>query len=62
MHRRFSIGRLAENLERHPARVHADIRDLVRTGILIEKFDGIYAIRSGLDLLLINKLKNINQQ
>jgi len=30
----------------------------MRTGILVERFEGVFAIRSGLDLYLAEQLKN----
>lgn len=55
--RRFSAKTLAQNLERSEAAVLADIRELIRAGILVERFDNVYAIRQGLDLYLAEKLK-----
>lgn len=55
--RRFSISRLATNLERPESTVLADIRELKRAGIIVERFEGIYAIRPGLDLFLAEHLK-----
>ena len=57
INRRFDAGRLAANLERPRAEVQGHIRGLTRAGILIEKFEGIYAIRPGLDLFLVDHLK-----
>ncbi len=57
VHRRFDAGRLAQNLERSQAEVQARIRTLLRAGILIEKFEDVYAIRPGLDLYLLDHLK-----
>jgi amino acid transporter len=61
IHRRFSIDRLARNIEQTEEQVYAGIRELVRAGILVEKFQGIYAIRPGLDLYLTDKLKTLNR-
>ena len=57
VNRRFSAEKLALILGRPYATVAAEIRNLVRAGILVEKFEGIYAIRPGLDLFLADKLK-----
>ena len=57
VNRRFSIEKLAQNTEVPKEKVAADIRTLVRTGVLTEKFDSIYAIRPGLDLYLVELLK-----
>ncbi len=61
IHRRFSIETLARNMEQDYHQVYADIRELVRTGILIEKFSGIYSIKPGLDLFLTDKLKSLKR-
>jgi hypothetical protein len=55
IHRRFSAAKLAESLERQESQVLADINELIRAGILVERFEGIFAIRSGLDLFLADK-------
>lgn len=55
--RRFTISRLAQNLEQPEEVVMADIRELMRAGILVERFEGVYAIRPGLDLYLAEHLK-----
>ena len=55
--RRFSIARLAQNLEQPEEVVFADVRELMRAGILVERFEGVYAIRPGLDLYLAEQLK-----
>ncbi len=55
--RRFSINRLATNLERPESTVMADIRALMRAGIIVERFEDVYAIRPGLDLFLAEHLK-----
>ncbi len=55
--RRFSIARLAHNLERSEEVVFSDVRELIRAGILVERFEGVYAIRPGLDLYLAEYLK-----
>jgi hypothetical protein len=36
------------------------VKDLVRSGIIIEKFEGVYAINPVLDLYLVEKLKSKN--
>lgn len=59
IHRRFTVDTLAANLELPAQRVYTDIRELIRSGILIEKFQGIYSIRPGLDLYLVDKLKTM---
>lgn len=56
--RRFSAERLAKNLERPVAEVLSDIREMMRAGVLVERFEGVYAIRPGLDLYLVEQLKN----
>jgi hypothetical protein len=61
IHRRFNIERLASNIEQPVEQVYAGIRELMRAGILVEKFQGIYAIRPGLDLYLTDKLKTLNR-
>jgi amino acid transporter len=61
IHRRFSIETLARNIEQPQEDVYSVIRELMRAGILIEKFQGIYAIRAGLDLYLTDKLKTLNR-
>jgi len=57
VNRRFSIEKLALNIEVPQEKVASGVRTLVRAGILTEKFDGIYAIRPGLDLYLVDQLK-----
>ncbi len=57
VNRRFSVEKLSENLERPQSEVLTVIRELMRAGILIQKFEGIYAIRPGLDLYLVDQLK-----
>lgn len=57
VNRRFSIEKLALNIEVPQEKVATDIRTLLRAGILVEKFDGIYAIRPGLDHYLVDLLK-----
>jgi len=57
VNRRFSIEKLALNIEVSKEKVAADIRTLVRAGVLTEKFDGVFAIRPGLDLYLVDLLK-----
>jgi hypothetical protein len=59
IHRRFSVSKLAANMYQDEEQVYAEIRELVRAGILIEKFKEIYAIRPGLDLYLTEKLKTL---
>ncbi len=61
LHRRFTTERLAANIEQPREQVYQGIRELVRAGILVEKFEGIYAIRPGLDLYLTDKLKSMNR-
>ena len=56
--RRFTVAKLAKNIERTEADVAGDVRELMRTGILVERFEGVFAIRSGLDLYLAEQLKN----
>ncbi len=56
--RRFTISRLAKNLEQPEEVVFSDVRELMRAGILVERFEGVYAIRPGLDLYLAEYLKN----
>jgi amino acid transporter len=60
MHRRLSVSRLSENLQFSQAEVLAQVKDLVRSGIIIEKFEGVYAINPVLDLYLVEKLKSKN--
>lgn len=59
IHRRFSVDTLSENISLPKEKVYADIRQLVRAGILVERFHGIYAIKPGLDLFLTDKLKTL---
>ena len=61
IHRRFTIDTLSENLAIPREKAYADARELMRAGILVEKFQGIYAIRPGLDLYLTDKLKRLNR-
>lgn len=61
IHRRFSVETLARNIEQPREQVYSGIRELMRAGILIEKFQDIYAIRPGLDLYLTDKLKTLNR-
>lgn len=58
VNRRFSVEKLALILGRPHATVMTDIRNLVRAGLLVEKFEGIYAIRPGMDLYLADQLKH----
>ncbi len=55
--RRFTISHLAQNLEQPEEVVLADVRELMRAGILVERFEGVYAIRPGMDLYLAEHLK-----
>ncbi len=57
VHRRFTTETLAAILQQPEAEVRVEIRQLVRTGILIEKFTGVYAIRPGMDLYLTEQLQ-----
>lgn len=57
VHRRLSANMLATNLETSKDKVMAIVYGLMRAGILIEKFEGVYAIRSGLDAYLLHELK-----
>lgn len=59
VHRRFSAKRLSESLERPEQEVLSDLNELLRAGILVERFEGIFAIRSGLDLFLADKLQTL---
>ncbi len=56
--RRFTVEKLAKNLEKTEAVVASDIRELTRAGILIERFEGVFALRPGLDHYLAEQLKN----
>ncbi len=58
VHRRFAPDQLANNLEVTQAAVQEILRGLMRSGVVVEKFEGVYAVRPGLDLFLIEKLKN----
>jgi len=55
--RRFTVEKLAKNLEKEESEVTADIRELMRAGILVERFKDVFAIRPGLDLYLTGLLK-----
>lgn len=57
VNRRLSADKLARNLETPIDQVLAELKGLLRAGVVIEKFEGIYAIRPGLDLYLVDKLK-----
>ncbi|TVR41709.1 MAG: amino acid permease [Bacteroidia bacterium] len=57
INRRMGADKLAANLERPYEEVKTNIRNLMRTGILVERFEGIYTIRPGLDLYMIDQLK-----
>lgn len=57
INRRMGADKLSANLERPYEEVKTNIRNLMRSGILVERFDGIYAIRPGLDLYMIDQLK-----
>ncbi len=57
VNRRFSAEKLACNLECPRDEVLDVVRGLMRAGILIQKFEGIYAIRPGLDLYLADHLQ-----
>jgi len=57
INRRMGADKLAANLERPYEEVKTNIRNLMRAGILVERFDGIYTIRPGLDLYMIDQLK-----
>ncbi len=57
VNRRFTPDTLAANLQLPKAEVMAEIRKLVRAGVLVEKFTGVYAIRPGLDLYLTEQLQ-----
>ncbi|MFO7999058.1 MAG: hypothetical protein R6U86_08780 [Bacteroidales bacterium] len=61
IHRRFTIETLSRNIEQPRELAYSEIRALMRAGILIEKFQGIYAIQPGLDLYLTEKLKTLNR-
>ncbi len=57
INRRFTVDALACNLQLPAADAGAEIRQLMRSGILIEKFTGVFAIRPGLDLYLAEQLQ-----
>ncbi len=61
VNRRFSLEKLAQNLECPRDQVLGVVRGLMRAGILIQKFEGIYAIRPGLDLYLADHLKKVKR-
>jgi hypothetical protein len=60
LHRRLTIDALARNLQFPEQEVKTRINNLVRAGILIEKFEGTFAIQPTLDLFLVEKLKRKN--
>ncbi len=60
MHRRLSVESLAGVLQFPEEIVRDQVKGLVRSGIIIEKFEGVYAIHPALDLYLLEKLKSKN--
>lgn len=60
MHRRLSAASLSESLQVTEAVVKTHINDLCRAGVIIEKFEGVYAIHPALDIYLVEKLKSKN--
>jgi len=60
IHRRFALDTLAENINVTRQEAYTDIRELMRAGILVERFQGVYAIKPGLDLYLTEQLKKMN--
>jgi len=60
MHRRLTIDSIARNLQLPEQEVKNRINDMVRAGIVIEKFDGVFAIHPALDLFVVEKLKSKN--
>jgi len=60
MHRRLEAGSLAKALQFPEEKVKEQVKELVRSGIIIEKFEGVFAIDPSLDLYLVEKLKSKN--
>ena len=60
MHRRLAADSLARALQFPEERVKEQIKELLRSGIIIEKFEGVFAIHPSLDLYLVEKLKSKN--
>ncbi len=60
MHRRLAADSLAKALQFPKEKVKEQVKELVRSGIIIEKFEGVFAIDPSLDLYLVEKLKSKN--
>ena len=60
MHRRLTIASLSSSLQSPESLVKANMNDLLRAGLIIEKFEGVYAIHPALDIYLVEKLKSKN--
>jgi amino acid transporter len=58
-HLRFSIDKLSLILQTDRVTLEKQILNLWQSGILVEKFPGIYAINSSLHLHLVEKLKDM---
>ncbi len=60
MHRRLKVETLARNLQLSEQEIKYKISNMIRAGILTERFEGVYAIQSTLDLCIVEKLKSKN--
>lgn len=60
MHRRLSVSSLAVSLQVSEAVVKEHVNDLLRAGMIIEKFEGVFAINPALDIYLVEQLKRKN--
>ncbi|MEE4177478.1 MAG: hypothetical protein V2I46_08210 [Bacteroides sp.] len=60
MHRRFSVSSLALSLQISESIVKDQVNDLLRAALIIEKFEGVYAINPALDIYLVEQLKKKN--
>ncbi len=59
LHRRFSVKNLSSMLQNDSDSTEKTIQLLLRKGLLIEKFPGIYSLNPALEILLVKKLKNL---
>lgn len=60
MHRRLTVEALARSLQLSEHEIKKTINNLIRSGIITERFEGVYAIEAALDLFIVEILKSKN--
>jgi amino acid transporter len=58
-HLRMSVPRLTQSLQMDEEMIGKEIQTLLQSGILQEKFEGVYSINPSLQLYLVERLKEI---